>query len=56
MNQVRGIVMLLLGCFALYEGWRIHTGSQAMWAYGLGVVAIAVGIWRLNSKPPQPLA
>jgi uncharacterized membrane protein HdeD (DUF308 family) len=56
MNQIRGIVMLLLGGFALYQGWKIHTGHQALWAYGLGVLAIAVGIWRLTRKPPQPLA
>jgi uncharacterized membrane protein HdeD (DUF308 family) len=56
MNQIRGIVMLVLGSFALYQGWKIHTGNQALWAYALGVVAIAVGIWRLTRKPPQPLA
>jgi hypothetical protein len=56
MNQIRGIIMLLLGGFALYQGWKIHTGNQALWAYGLGAEAIATGLWRLTRKPPQPLA
>jgi uncharacterized membrane protein HdeD (DUF308 family) len=56
MNQVRGIVMIVLGGFALYQGWVLHTGQRALLAYGLGVLAVAVGIWRLTRKPPQPLA
>jgi len=56
MNQVRGVIMILLGGFAFYEGWKIHTGNSALWAYGLGVLAVAVGIFRLTRRPPQPLA
>jgi len=56
MNHFRGIVLLAAGGFALYEGWKIHTGKQALWAFGLGVLAIAVGIWRLTRKPDRPLA
>jgi hypothetical protein len=56
MNVVRGIIMLALGVFALYQGWTIHTGQRAMLAYSVAVLAIAVGIWRLTRKPPQPLA
>jgi hypothetical protein len=55
MNQVRGIIMILLGGFALYQGWILHTGQRALLAYALGVVAIAVGIWRLSRKPPERL-
>jgi hypothetical protein len=55
MNQVRGIVMIALGCFALYQGWTIHTGQHALLAYGVAVLAIAVGIFRLTRKPPPPL-
>ena len=47
--------MLLVGGFALYEGWSIHTGPRSYWAYILGVLAIALGVWRLTRKPPQPL-
>ena len=56
MNQVRGILLMVAGGFALYEGWKIHSGSPALWAYSLGVVAIGLGIYRLLRKPPQPLA
>jgi|CZKL01.1.fsa_nt_gi hypothetical protein len=54
MNQVRGILMLALGAFALYRGWVIHHGPNAWFAYGLAVLAIALGIFRLTRKPPQP--
>jgi len=26
----------------------VHSARQALWAYGLGVLAIALGIWRLT--------
>ena len=55
MNHFRGIMLLAAGVFALYEGWRIHTGNRALWAYGLGVLAIAVGLWRLIRNPDLPL-
>ena len=55
MNHFRGIMLLAAGSFALYEGWRIHSGNRALWAYGLGVLAIAVGLWRLIRNPDLPL-
>jgi uncharacterized membrane protein HdeD (DUF308 family) len=55
MTHFRGIMLLAAGIFALYEGWRIHTGRQALWAYGLGVLAVAVGLWRLIRNPDRPL-
>lgn len=56
MTHFRGILLLVAGVFALYQGWRIHTGQHALWAYGLGVLAIAVGIYRLARKEPKRLA
>jgi uncharacterized membrane protein HdeD (DUF308 family) len=55
MTHFRGIMLLAAGCLALHQGWKIHTGDQALWAYGLGVLAIAVGVWRLTRNPDQPL-
>ncbi len=55
MNQFRGVLLLAAGAFALYQGWKLHTGSHALWAYGLGVLAVAVGLWRILRKPDQPL-
>ena len=53
MQHFRGILLLAAGVFALVQGWRIHTGSQALWAYGLGLLSIGVGIWRLTRKPDE---
>ena len=49
-DRFRGILLLAAGSLALYRGWRVHSGRQALWAYGLGVLAIALGIWRLTRK------
>jgi len=53
MDYFRGLVLLGAGCFALYRGWKIHTGHYALWAYGLGLLAVVVGIWRLTRKPDR---
>lgn len=55
MNAFRGILMFGIGIFALYRGWSIHTGEKAWLAYGLGSVAIALGVWRLMRNPNKPL-
>jgi hypothetical protein len=55
MNQVRGVIMILLGGFAFYQGWVLPTGQRSLMAYGVGVLAVAVGVWRLTRKPPERL-
>lgn len=56
MNQVRGIFLLAIGVFALVRGWQLRFhGVMATWAWILGFVAIALGVWRLTRKPPRPL-
>jgi len=55
MDKVRGVLMLAVGAFALYRGFVMHGRPDAWWAIGLGVVAIALGIFRLTRKPPQRL-
>ena len=55
MNAFRGVLLFALGVFALYRGWLIHTGSKAWLAYLLGIVAIALGVWRLLRNPDKPL-
>ena len=54
MNPLRGIVMLLAGCFAFWRGWKMHTGQMAMLAYSLGGLALALGMWHLMRKPDRP--
>jgi hypothetical protein len=53
MNRVRGVVMLIAGCFALYEAWRVHNGQRAGLALALGLLAIALGMWHLTRKDPK---
>ncbi len=55
MNAFRGILMFALGGIALYRGWIIHSGEKAWLAYGLGLLAIALGVWRLLRNSNKPL-
>ncbi|MDE3147953.1 MAG: hypothetical protein KGL37_00660 [Acidobacteriota bacterium] len=54
MNRFRGIVLIAAGILALYEGWRIHTGSRMWLAFAVGLMAICLGAWRLTQKRPKP--
>lgn len=53
-DKARGILMVAVGAFVLYRGF-VMRGPHAWLALGLGVAAIALGIWRLTRKPPQRL-
>lgn len=53
MNHLRGIVMLVAAGMAIYRGWKIHTGHQALLAYGLGAMALALAVWHLTRNAPQ---
>ena len=48
--------MLLAAAVAIWKGWQIHRGELAIMAYGLGVLALAMGIWHLTRKDPAPSA
>jgi uncharacterized membrane protein len=50
MNHVRGIVMLLAAGFAVWRGWKIHTGTYAWMAYGLAALALGMAVWHLTRK------
>jgi len=51
-NRIRGIVMVLAAAIAIWKGWQIHRGETAVLAYGLGALALALGIWHLTRKEP----
>lgn len=52
-DPLRGAVMLLAAAVAAWRGWQIHHGCYALLAYGLAVLALAMGIWHLTRRPPQ---
>ena len=52
MNRIRGVVMLLAGIVALGRGWQIRRGEAAVLACGLGVLALALGVWHLTRGEP----
>jgi hypothetical protein len=52
-NRIRGVVMILAAGIAVWKGWQIHRGETAVLAYGLGALALALGVWHLTQKPPQ---
>jgi len=52
-NRIRGIVTILAAAVAIWKGWQIHRGETAVLAYGLGALALALGVWHLTQKPPQ---
>jgi hypothetical protein len=55
MNRVRGVLMLVAAAVAFWKGWRIHgNGHSALWAFGLGVLALGLAAWHLTRRPPQP--
>lgn len=57
MNPLRGVVLIVAGCFALYEGWKLHdVGRPALWAYVLAALAIGLGAWRLTRPSGRPRA
>jgi hypothetical protein len=43
--------MVLVACVAFWRGIQLHTGREAFTAYGLGALALALGMWHLIRKP-----
>jgi hypothetical protein len=47
-------VLLIAAVLAIGRGWQIHRGEMAVLAYGLGAMALALGVWHLTRKAPPP--
>ncbi len=45
--------MMVIACVAFWKGYTLHTGHLVFTAYGLGVLALALGIWHLTRKPAR---
>jgi hypothetical protein len=39
--------MLVAAGVAFYRGWKIHTEREALVAFGLGTLALGLGVWHL---------
>lgn len=49
--------MMIAAAFAFWKGWEIHRGETAVLAYGLGAMALLLGLWHLRRdrrRPPRP--
>jgi hypothetical protein len=46
--------MVLVACVAFWRGYQLHTGRMVFTAYGLGALALVLGIWHLTRKPVPP--
>ncbi len=46
--------MLIAAAAAFWKGWQLHRGELAVLAFGLGALALALAVWHLTRKPPQP--
>jgi len=55
MEKIRGILMLAVGAFALYRGFVMFGRASGWLAITLGIVAIALGVFRLTRKAPRRL-
>ena len=42
--------MILAAAIAFWKGWQIHHGETAVLAYGLGAMALAMGVWHLTRE------
>jgi hypothetical protein len=54
MDKVRGLLMLAVGAFALFRGFVMYGRPNAWLAIGLGLAALALGVFRLTRKSPPP--
>ena len=53
-NQIRGVIMLAAAGVAFYKGWTIHAGETAVFAYGLGGLALILAVWHFTRKAARP--
>ena len=45
--------MLVAAAIAFWKGWQIHHGESAVLAYGLGAMALALGVWHVTRQAPR---
>jgi ABC-type nickel/cobalt efflux system permease component RcnA len=57
-DKIRGTIAILVGVFALFQGYRLFQMGRVDWHLWLEVVAgillIVIGAWRLSRRPIDP--
>jgi hypothetical protein len=46
--------MMIAAGVAFWQSWRLRATHFAVSAVGLGVLALALGLWHLMRKPARP--
>jgi ABC-type nickel/cobalt efflux system permease component RcnA len=59
-DKIRGVIAILVGAFALYQGYDMYTKQHVdskMWLEVVaGLVLLGLGVWRFQRKPKDPTA
>ena len=59
-EKIRGVIFITVGVIAMYQGYLIshrRPGIPQMYLeFGLGALAIGLGIWRFMKKPKDAAA
>ena len=57
-DKIRGVVAMLVGVFALVQGYMLYRAGRTDWHLWLEVIAgtllIVIGIWRFQRRPDDP--
>jgi hypothetical protein len=57
-DKIRGTIAILVGAFALFQGYTLYRGGRLDWHFWLevcaGLLLIVIGIWRVLRKPDDP--
>jgi hypothetical protein len=57
-DKIRGTVAILVGVFALVQGYMLYKAGRTDWHLWVEIVAgsllIVIGIWRVRRHPDDP--
>jgi len=59
-DKIRGAIAILVGVFALYQGYSLYRAHRVDWHLWLdlaaGALLIVIGIWRMRRAVADPTA
>jgi ABC-type nickel/cobalt efflux system permease component RcnA len=57
-DKVRGAIAILVGAFALFQGFTLYHAGRTDWHLWVevfaGVLLLVLGAWRIKRKPSDP--